>query len=267
MDSNIVGGVWTDRTRKVIALLAVVVSVFVLAKAVETFKKLPYVGRDVPAMSSITVSGNGEAVAVPDIATFSVTIEHESLLVSKAQESTTELTKEALDFLKKNGVAEKDIKTTAYNIYPKYDYQTIQCFAYPCPSGRQTLLGYVVSQSIDVKVREIEDAGKLVAGMGELWVTQVSGLSFTVEEEDAVLKEARDKAITDAQIRAKELARSLGVKLVRIVGFSEGGNYPIYYAKNAAFGMGGDTASAPTPELPAGENKYQSNVSITYEIR
>ena len=61
-------------------------------------------------------------------------------------------------------------------------------------------------------------------------------------------------------------AKSLGVKLVKIVGYSEGGNYPVYYDKMAVsaapMGMGGAEAVIPT-----GENKITSNVSITYEIK
>ena len=79
--------------------------------------------------------------------------------------------------------------------------------------------------------------------------------------------EARKEAIVNAQSKAETLAKDLGVTLVRITSFSESGNYPgpIYYAKSTeAFGMGGDNSA---PEVPSGENRIVSNVTLTYEIR
>ena len=160
---------------------------------------------------------------------------------------------------------EKDIKTTGYNIYPRYEYQSSSAY-YP-NSGKQTLAAYVVSQNVTVKARKIEDAGKLLSGLGEMGVTNVSGLSFEVDDEDSVIAKARE-AISDAREKAKKLAKDLGVSLVRIVSFSDSGNYPIYYTKDSmTLGMGGMAESAPAPSIPIGENQFTSNVSITYEIK
>ena len=115
----------------------------------------------------------------------------------------------------------------------------------------------------------MEDAGKILAEIGNRKVTNLSGLSFTVENEDATKALARKNAIEDAQRKAEILAKDLGVSLGKISSFSESGNgyYPMYYSKEMAMssdagGMGG----APAPELPAGENKTTSQVTITYEI-
>ena len=82
---------------------------------------------------------------------------------------------------------------------------------------------------------------------------------------DKVQAEARDKAIADAKEKAKVLAKSLGVKLSKIISFSEGGYQPVYYAMEAkGMGMGGD--SAPVPQVPVGENRVTSNITIVYEI-
>jgi uncharacterized protein YggE len=123
-----------------------------------------------------------------------------------------------------------------------------------------------VSQSVSVKVRTIADAGKFLSGIGELGATNISGLSFDFDGRDELIKEARDKAIAEARAEAQKLAKSLGVRLVRLVSYSEGG-YPIpYYAKAevATFGRGGDGA---VPEIPVGEDKIISQVQLTYEIK
>ena len=126
------------------------------------------------------------------------------------------------------------------------------------------LKGYQVSQSVTVKVRDIGRAGELLSGVGKNGATNVGGLMFSIDDEDAVRGEARTKAIADAKAKAKELGKELGVSLVRIVSFSENGNYsgPIMYA--TSMGKGGGEGS---PEIPAGQNDIVSNVTVTYEIR
>ena len=173
-------------------------------------------------------------------------------------------------YLKGAGVEEKDIKTTDYSVYPQYDYTQSVCREGLCPPGRQVLRGFQVSQTLTIKVRDTEKAGELLAGVGSEGASQVSGLSFTIDDEDALQAEARNMAIEDARKKASELAKQLNVKLVRIVGFSEnGGGYPAPYA----YGRGGVAMDASmetkaiAPELPVGENKIVSNISVTYEIR
>jgi uncharacterized protein YggE len=216
-------------------------------------------------INTITVAGKGEVVVTPDIATVSFGVTAENLDVAKAQTAATTKMNGIIDLLKKEGVEAKDIKLTNYNIYPRYDYLQAQIYPY---TGKQTLAAYVVSQTVEVKIRDISKAGGILSGVGTLGVTDVSGLTFTVDNQDEVKDEARDLAIVDAKDQAKVLAKGLGVRLVKITAFSESGNYPIYYEmnKSMALGMGGADAAI-APQVPMGENKITSNVSITYEIR
>lgn len=214
-------------------------------------------------VNTISFSGKGEVVVKPNIATVSFGVQAEHLDVSKAQTEATTKMNNIIDLLKNKEVEEKDIKLTNYSIYPRYDY--IQERFYPY-SGKQNLAAYVVSQTVEVRIRDISKAGEILSGVGEFGVTDVSGLTFTVDNEDEVKEQARDLAINNAKAQAESLAQSLGVKLVKITNFTEGGNYPIYYKMNEsmALGMGGDNA---TPQVPMGENKIISQVNITYEIR
>jgi uncharacterized protein YggE len=214
-------------------------------------------------VNTITVSGKGEIVVKPDIAMVSFGVSAENADVSKAQSESAEKINKILAFLKDKGVEEKDIKTTNYNIYPRYDYVKSAMDYY---GGKQVLAGYVVSQSLEVKIRKIEDAGAIIGGVGQFGVTDVSGLSFTLDEIDEKNDEARDAAIKDAREQAKVLARSLGVRLGDITSFSENGNYPRYYAVEKAVTMSA-AADSVAPAIPAGENKITSGVTITYEIK
>lgn len=242
-----------------LALLAL----FLFVKSISEIKGWALIGKDLPPQATITVGGKGDVVVKPDIATFSFGIQDESLVVGEAQEKVAKNENDILAFLKKNGVSADDIKVSGYNIYPRYDYTNVPMRT--GTYGKQVLAAYVVTESVEVKVRKIGDAGKLIGQLGELGATNLSGLTFSVDKLDEVTKQAREKAIADAKVNATKLAGELGVSLVRVVSFSEnGGGYPVYYAK-AEMSMGG--ADRATPELPSGTNKITSQVSVTYEIR
>jgi uncharacterized protein YggE len=256
------------RLIRVGALVLMVLAVFLAARTVNEFKRYHTIGTDAPAQNTISVSGEGEAFAVPDIATFTFSTVEEALVVAEAQQLASRRVDSALKFLRAQKVEERDIKTVSYSINPRYEFERIVCITYPCPEGKRSLAGYEVSQTIEVKVRALEGAGTLLGGLGEIGVTNLSGLSFSVDDEDAVQRDAREKAITQARAKAKQLAKDLDVRLVRIVSFSESGA-PIYYGRAfaaEAFGMGGADAAL-APEVPVGESRVVSNVTITYEIR
>ena len=251
-----------------VLLLVGLLSLLVLSKTVTELKSYRFIGGGVPISNTVTVSGEGEVFAVPDIATFTVSVDELKDTVAEAQDVATEKINKVVSYLKAQGIEEKDLKTVNYSVYPEYTYEREVCTQYSCPPGKQILKGYRVNQSLSVKVRDTKKAGELLTGVGKLGVTNVSGLDFTIDDEDALQQEARKKAIDDAKEKAEMLADDLGVTLVRIVNFNESGEqpYPIYYGKAEALGMGGADRAVP-PAVPVGENKIVSNVSITYEIR
>ena len=269
-----VAGMWLKRgIVGAVLMLVLFLGVQVLAGA----KGLRYIGGGINATNAITVSGHGEAFAVPDIATFTFSVVSLKSTVALAQEDATKKINEVTKYLKDAGVADKDIKTSDYSVYPQYEYSQSVCPAVSssmgapvyCPPGKQVLKGYEVRQTTTVKVRDTAKAGDLLTGAGSKGATEVSGLNFTFDNPDQVQNEARDKAIANAKAKAEVLAKSLGVRLVRVVSYNENGYPgPIYYGKEMALGMGGDGAVAQSaPAISVGENKVTSDISITYEIR
>lgn len=257
------------KTVKWIAILLMALTAFLVMKTLNEIRAYKFIGKSDAFQNVITVSGKGEIIALPDIATFSFSVREEGATVKAAQALATKKINEALAYLKKEKVADRDIKTIGYNIYPRYEYdQSKVKGVYPYPPGERYLVAYEVSQTLSVKVRKIEEAGALLSGIGEIGVSEMSGLSFANDKEDELRKEARELAIKDARRDANMLADNLGVSIVRILNFSESGNYPgpIFYAKaEIGGGRGGD--APPAPEVPAGENTITSNVTITFEIR
>lgn len=224
-------------------------------------------------VSTITLSGYGEVSAVPDIASVYFAISKDAKTVKEAQDLVAVIEKKSLDFLKENNILEKDIKTSNASFYPKYEYQydtkiIMPCTEFGCPPrpGKNIISGYTASESITVKVRNTDDVGKIMQGLGTLGVSNLSGPNFSIDDEDGLKAEARKEAINDAKEKAKILAKDLSVKLGKVVSFSESGDYPVpMYAKT----MMAENASSDSvrAEIPKGENIISSNVSITYEIR
>jgi uncharacterized protein YggE len=253
------------------AVALALLALFLLAATIYAFKSIRYIGSGVSASNTISVSGDGEVFAVPDTATFSVTIQERAKDVTTAQTAATKKNNDIIAYLKDAGVEEKDIQTADYNVNPQYEYSNGACTSGYCQPGKQTLIGFEVTQTLSVKVKDTDKAGDLLSGVGSRGASSVSGLSFTIDDQEQLEADARDKAIADAKTKADKLAASLGVSIVRVVGFSENSYQPYAYGRGGmAFdGVANQTKmeSAPSPELPVGQNKITSNVNITYEIR
>ncbi len=269
MNEDMVKVVGKSKVTSSLSLVALVGAIFLGVLTVNELRYPSNYGSQSP-QNVITVSGEGEAFAKPDTATFTFSVEESAVTVPEAQKKVDAKSKKAFDFLKENDVAEKDMKTISYQVYPKYEYQQpVVCNQFGCPPQREPkITGYNVSQTVEVKVRDIEKAGDLLAGVGAVQITNLSGLNFTVDKEEVLQAEARKQAIDEAVEKAEELADQLGVRLVRIVNFNESGSYPpIYYGKELALnGFGGGDAAQAVSVAP-GETRITSNVTITYEIR
>ncbi|MCI0542477.1 SIMPL domain-containing protein [bacterium] len=264
-----------NKFMRAVTVLLFAGTIYLLALFVNSVKAWSYIGLDAPPPPTISVTGDGEAFAVPDIAEFSFSVVKEAKTVPEAQKQSSELSHAIIEFLQSSGVDEKDIKTVNYSVNPKYEWQQMSkqvvCVRAPCPpivEGKQVLTGYEVNQTVSVKVRKVDTAGTLLSGVGEKGATNVSGVEFTIDNPDAIQREARNIAIEKAKEKAAELAKDLDVRLVRIVAFNESGAPgPIFFGKAMmAEGMGGDSMAL-APNITPGENKVTSNVTLTYEIR
>ena len=258
---------------KLLVIFLGILCIFFLVKTYGSLKENSFIGQDIYPQTTISVTGEGEMSAVPDIATFSFSVTEEAQTVEEAQTAASKIMSEALTFLKESGVEEKNIKTSGYNIYPQYEWisKEVACYGYNCPTPdrERTLIGYKVSQNILVRLDDIDKAGEVLSGLGSVEVSNLSGLNFEIDDEDELRREAREMAITEAQEKAEVLAKDLGVSLVRMTSYSsnEGNNYPVpMYAEKAVYGMGGDFEDN-SVEIPVGENEINIKVYLTYEIK
>lgn len=246
----------------------ILLALFLFAQTLTTLQNMGRSG--VPATDTITVNGNGQATLPPDVARISFTVQNTALAVADAQAATTKQANAAIDSVKGQGIADKDIKTQAYTISPQYSYSNPCTPGEMCPTyvggGTPKITGYQVSETVQITVRDLTKAGSLLQTLGKLGVQNVYGPDFALDDATAGYNAARADAIAKAKTQAALLASQLGVHLGKIVNFSEssgGYNYPMYALDSAV----GGAKAAPVPNVPTGENTYTANVSITYEIR
>ncbi|MEW5907807.1 MAG: SIMPL domain-containing protein [Patescibacteria group bacterium] len=244
-----------ENLQKLLSITFIILAIFLAVEAYNGIKENKYIGRNLNQIDTITVNATGEIFAKPDTAQISISVVKEAATAAEAQKQHTEAINKVVEFIKQSGVEEKNIKTSSYNIFPRYDY---------IENRGRVFRGYEVNQTLDIKVRNLDNVGKILSGATEAGANQISSISFVIDDEEAVKREARKQAIEKAKQKAEELKEDLNVKLLRLVNFSESGEVsPIF--KSEALGVGGGPEIA--PEIPAGENKITIIVSLTYEIK
>ncbi len=253
-------------------IFAVIVTLYVISLIITQVKTWGVLRPENAQMPTISVNGTAEVYATPDIAELRASVMGEAKDKAGSTAKQAEVKQKVLAVMKEFNIAEKDYKTEYITTNPKYEWvrSTIYCITTPCPQpeGKNVVTGYTTDESFIIKVRNIDDAGKIYDALVKAGVQNVSGPNMMIDDEQKIISEAREKAIADAKVKAKKLAKDLGVKTVRIVSFSENsGGYPqpMYDMANAVSMKAG--ASMPETTISKGENKITSNVTIVYEIR
>lgn len=214
---------------------------------------------------SFSVSGDGKVVLVPDLAQFSFSVITEgSMDVANLQKINTEKMNKVIEFVKSKQIDAKDIKTQSYSLYPRYQYYDCNKVTGVCPPAE--IVGYTVSQSVSVKIRDFAKIGDLLSGVVTGGANSVSELSFTVDDLEAAQNEARAEAIDKAKDKAKAIAKAGGFRLGKLISIEEGGGaYPTYM--ELAYGMGGGAEAAPAPKIEPGSQEVSVSVTLMYEIK
>lgn len=210
-------------------------------------------------VSVMTVTSEGKTTVSPDLAQFSFSVITQGRNPDEIVSSNNQKMSAAIDFVKSQGIDAKDIKTTNYNLSPDYQYDEAL--------RRSFIVGYTITQNVNVKVRDFGKIPKILSGLTPLGVNQIGGVSFSVEDPEKFLNEARKQAFARAKAKATTMAEQSGVRLSRIVNVSEFGGFPPpipYYGRAEALGKGGDIAA---PTIEPGTEEITVQVSVTYAIK
>jgi hypothetical protein len=203
---------------------------------------------------TITVVGTGKVSLVPDIAQVNVGAETRADTVSEARAEVDRQIVAINTALEEMGIDEKDIQTSHYSIHFERELGPVMPEG-PIVEGHE---GYRVSNILRVIVRDVEKAGDVVDAAVEAGANQVHGVSFTVADESSWQGQAREKAFSDAEARAAELADLAGVELGAVQSVSEViGAWPAAMAPETIMSGG----------FAPGELELNTRVQVTFTIQ
>lgn len=209
---------------------------------------------------TISVTGFAEISVKPDVAQITLTVASENADLGLASSINNERTNAIISFLSEKGVEDKDIKTSLYNISPRYEY-------YDDYKNRY-LAGYEVRQSLTVKIRNLETVGDIISGATERGSNEISSLQFIIDDDELLKEQAREQAIANAKEKAEKLGQELGISLKEIINFYENSYVPVYSSDSyKILGAGLESSSIPSASIQVGENNITANVTLIYRVK
>jgi uncharacterized protein YggE len=223
--------------------------VFLGAKIRETMFISTNVGfADRPA-PSISVTATATTTVASDIATIDLGITNAASSPSVAQDDNTAKVNAMIAGLRELGVEDRDMKTSAYTVYPQYDYN----------QSPAVVVGYEASQTVTVRIREKDLVNSVIAKAGDLGATNIGSLRYEADDKTVAEAEARKEAIGRAYEQALSIADAMGANLGDVVSYAESDN-PSYY------GYAYDAASGGTPDIQPGEEDVVMTVYVDYAL-
>jgi uncharacterized protein YggE len=204
---------------------------------------------------SVTVTGNGKIVYIPDIGYIRVGISSNGLTTAEAWKKNEEIVKKIFAELKKLGVEEKDLKTGNLSVQPRYSQK---------PKEEPKFLGYTVTYELNVTVRKLGQMGALLDAMVDAGANREMNISFGCSKMDELIEQARAKAVADARKRANLYVTGAGARLGDVLSISDTPCYPQFrnYPVDA---MALHEAKINLP-VAAGEQEVTIPVTITWTI-
>ena len=209
------------------------------------------------AGTRLDLNATGEVTRVPDVAMISAGVVSRSTSASGALQDTADRMSKVLAALKRAGVEDRDIQTSNVNLNPEYRYPENQS---------PQLVGYTASNNVTVRFRDLRSSGKILDALVAQGANQISGPNLIVDKPQAALDQARAKAIALGRARAELYARSLGMRVARVVAVNESGGYyappppppPAPMMERAQFA---------STRIEPGEQKLQVSVAMTLELQ
>lgn len=242
-------------------LLVVFVALLVIDKADSLNSKISGKKPD----NVISVSAEGKVDARPDMATVTLGVLSQGTTAVEVKNQNNEKVNKIIEYIKQQGVPEKDITTSQFYFYPTQDYR----------DGRSIITGYQGNQTVTVKMYGIdksqEQVEKVLDGSVNSGANEIQGVQFSFKDPDDLRQQARKLAIAKAKEKAQELASEAGLKLGKVISVSENGGYypgPIPYAGDA-YGMGGSAVAQKSvaPNVQPGSQDIIQTMTVVFEIK
>lgn len=209
-----------------------------------------------PSPTLLTMNSEGRTTRVPDIAEISGGVVTTATTAAAAMAENADRMTAVVAAVRRAGIAERDIQTSSLNLQAQYRYENNQ---------PPVLTGYQATNTVNLRIRKIADAGVLLDTLVKAGANQLNGPDFRIEDSDAALDEARRAAVQTAKARAELYAKATGLNVRRIVKITEGGSAdPGPRPMMARMVMDSGTAAAP-PVAP-GEVALSINLTTVFEL-
>lgn len=201
----------------------------------------------------LDVVATGEVTRVPDIVMINAGVTTQGTTASQAIQANAVRIEAMRAALRRAGVADRDIQTSAVNLNAEYRHVA---------DRPPVFTGYRANHMVSVRFRDAAHAGRILDALVAAGANEINGPTFEVEQPGPALDEARTRALQDARARAQLYAGALGMRVKRIVAISEAAGVrpmPMGYARDMA-------QSAAATNIVLGEQSLTVNVTVTFEL-
>ncbi len=201
--------------------------------------------------NQLRVIGSSTINKAPDIAKTQIGVQTIAKEVEPAIDENNRKTDAVVSALKQLGIAEKDIQTHSFNIYPQRDYQK-----------PNEIIGFQVDNMLSVTFRDLTKIGKCLQSAINAGANNIYGINFTLADPESARSEARILAIQDARKKAESMATAAGIKLDKIVSVNE--IYSVVSVDARTYDKASVEASVP---IQPGELGVTVQVELVYIIK
>lgn len=232
-----------------------------------------------PNSALLSLTGEGTSRRTPDIALFSAGVVTQAANATEALADNSRKMEAVIAALKRAGIAERDIQTSAISLQPRYSNPELEAQLraretrqpYVQPTEAPRIIGYEARNSVQVRVRRLGQMGKIIDTLISEGANQVDGPSFTLDEPREALDEARREAVAVGRQRAELYAQATGMRVTRLLSISEGGGYypvqqVIAVTASSRGGYGGAPPPPPPPPAPVSPGELNLGVSVSMQF-
>jgi uncharacterized protein len=231
-----------------LALCTATLPAGVMAQAVATVPVL--------AGTRLDISATGEVTRVPDVAIISAGVQTLQPTATGAIEENAGKMERVRAALKRAGIEDRDIQTSAINLNPEYQYDQ---------NRPPRLTGYRATNTVNVKFRDLKRTGTILDALVAEGANQINGPNLTIDKPETALDEARTKALANGRARADLYAKALGMRVVRLLSVSEGGGYAVPPPMPVM--MAERSMDAAQTKIDPGTQQLQVSVSMSFELQ
>lgn len=212
----------------------------------------------VPERRTISVTGQGEVTASPDMAILSIAVETAGPKAAAAAGENAKRSAAVANAIKSLIGKEDKLTTSRYSLEPRYQQPK------PGEVAEPRISGYIARNEVQVETHKVDSVGSLIDAANEAGANRISGIQLTLSNRNEQLRAALEKAGTEARAQAESVAKALGVRLKEVAAASTSTG-PVIQPRYFGQGFAAMEARAPTPIEP-GTVSVSATLLVTYNI-